>query len=73
MVGGGDIFEQWKLVSGTASVLVLRVEGGREGARMWGPRRQGCLPMRLFFQQGSAHVLPVPQGTTYSQPRFFFF
>ena len=49
------------------------VEGGRQGARMWGPRRQGCLPMRLFFQQGSAHVLPVPQGTTYSQPRFFFF
>lgn len=38
MVGGGDILEQWKLVSGTASILVLRVEGGREGARMWGPR-----------------------------------
>lgn len=38
MVGGGDIFEQWKLVSSTASVLVLRRGEAERGARMWGPR-----------------------------------
>ena len=70
MVAGGDIFEQWKL----PSALVLRVEGGREGGKDVGvPVKRGCFLMRPFFQQGSAHVLPVPQSTTYSQPRFFSF
>lgn len=75
--GGGNSFEQRKPVSSMAVPLGLRVRGETEGnevrvaqaIRPRGPwERAASKRERVFFQQGSAQVVPLPQSIFYPLP-----